>query len=171
MTVSEQELQALAQRVIRVCTERGIYLAIAESLTGGLVSSALTSVPGASKVLLHSVVAYHNAAKHQLLNVRTVTLASFGAVSAQTARAMAEGVRVALSPVPTIDASKIIGLSTTGVAGPDTQEGKPVGTLFVGLAMEQKSTDAGFALAGSREQIRIAAAAEALHFLLEQIAA
>ena len=168
---STSELLNLAQRTIRVCAERGILLAVAESITGGLVCQALTEVPGASKVLLHGVVAYHNAAKHQLLGVKTVTLVTFGAVSAQTAVAMAEGVRAALGPTTDIDAQKIIGLSTTGVAGPDLQEGKPAGTLFIGLAMAQKSTDASLTLSGTRQEIRDAAAVAALKFLLEEIAA
>lgn len=163
-------LQDLAKRVISVCAGRGIKLALAESLTGGLLASTLVSVPGASKVLLLSVVAYHDAAKHQLLGVKTVTLTTFGAVSGPTAEAMASGARSALKDVPSIDADKVIGVSTTGVAGPDLQEGKAVGTVFVGLSMLGSVKHRPLELSGERESIREQTVQQALLALLEEIA-
>jgi nicotinamide-nucleotide amidase len=160
----------LAKRVIAVCAGRGIRLALAESLTGGLLASTLVAVPGASKVLLFSVVAYHDAAKHQLLGVKTVTLATFGAVSGQTAEAMASGARVALTEVPSIDAKKVIGISTTGVAGPELQEGKAVGTAFIGLALDTSVASHQLALSGNRDTIRTETVRAALLALLEEIA-
>ena len=167
---SSTSLFDLAKRLIAVCAGRDIRLALAESLTGGLLASTLVAVPGASKVLLFSVVAYHDAAKHQLLGVKTVTLATFGAVSGQTAEAMASGARVALTEVPSIDAKKVIGISTTGVAGPDLQEGKAVGTAFVGLALDAAVSSRQLALSGDRETIRTETVRAALLALLEEIA-
>jgi nicotinamide-nucleotide amidase len=163
-------VSALATRVIAACTKMGIHLALAESLTGGLLASALVGVPGASRVLLFSVVAYHDAAKHQLLGVKTVTLTTFGAVSGQTAQAMAVGARESLTTVPSIDASKIIGLSTTGVAGPDLQEEKPAGTVFLGLAMLNQQKSVELKLTGDRQSIRQQTVEAALSMLLEEIA-
>jgi PncC family amidohydrolase len=128
-------------------------------------------VPGASAVLVSGVVAYHNAAKHQLLAVPTVTLVSFGAVSAQTAQAMAVGARGLLENVPDIEDDKLIGLATTGVAGPDAVEGKPVGQVFVALATSGKVESLNLQLSGSREEIRVAAAEAVLRMLLEEIKA
>ena len=170
VAANSASISELAKRVIAVCAGRGIRLALAESLTGGLLASTLVAVPGASKVLLFSVVAYHDAAKHQLLGVKTVTLATFGAISGQTAEAMASGARVALTEVPTIDAKKVIGISTTGVAGPDLQEGKPVGTVFVGLALKDSVLSRQLELSGNRETIRTETVRAALLAFLEEIA-
>jgi PncC family amidohydrolase len=117
------------------------------------------------------VVAYHNAAKHQLLAVPTVTLVSFGAVSAQTAQAMAVGARGLVENVPDIEDDKVIGLATTGVAGPDSVEGKPVGQVFVALATKTKVEALNLQLSGSREEIRVAAAEAVLQMLLEEMKA
>jgi len=167
--MASQSVSELARRVSDTCSEQGIHLALAESLTGGLLASTLVAIPGASKVLLFSVVAYHDAAKHQLLGVKTVTLTTFGAVSAQTAEAMAQGARNALTEVPSIDAKKIIGVATTGVAGPDMQEGKPVGQVFLGFASESVARTLQLQLAGSRDEIRNETVHQALLYLLEEI--
>lgn len=167
--MTDLNLEALAQRTISVCTARGIQLALAESLTGGLLASSLVAIPGASKVLLFGVVAYHDAAKHQLLGVKTVTLVTFGAVSGQTAQAMAVGAREALTQVPSINPDKVIGLATTGVAGPDQQEGKPVGCVHLGLAMLAGASTQQLQLSGTRDEIRTQAARQALILLLEAI--
>jgi nicotinamide-nucleotide amidase len=164
-------LELLAADVVKVASEAGLKLNVAESLTGGLVSASLASVPGASAVLVSGVVAYHNAAKHQLLAVPTVTLVSFGAVSAQTAQAMAVGARGLVENVPDIEDDKVIGLATTGVAGPDSVEGKPVGQVFVALATKTKVEVLNLQLSGSREEIRVAAAEAVLQMLLEEIKA
>jgi len=164
-------LELLAADVVKVASAAGLKLNVAESLTGGLVAASLASVPGASAVLVSGVVAYHNAAKHQLLAVPTVTLVSFGAVSAQTAQAMAVGARGLVENVPDIGDDKVIGLATTGVAGPDSVEGKPVGLVFVALATKTKVEALNLQLSGSREEIRVAAAEAVLQMLLEEIKA
>jgi nicotinamide-nucleotide amidase len=132
---------------------------VAESLTGGLVVAELVSVPGASRVVNGGVVAYNTALKHSLLLVPAALLAERGAVDPDVAAAMAEGVRRACA-IEGVPAS--IGLSTTGVAGPDPQDGKPVGTVYVGV-----STDAGtrvfdLTLGGSRNALRRRVVSESL---------
>lgn len=117
---------AAAAGVLRLLAERGQTLAVAESLTGGLVAAELTGVPGASRSFRGSVTAYATDLKARLLGVDTALLAERGAVDPRVARAMAEGVRTALGAD--------WGLATTGVAGPDPQDGKPVGTVYVAVA-------------------------------------
>jgi nicotinamide-nucleotide amidase len=149
----------LATEIVAELTRRGLTIAIAESLTGGLVIAALVGVPGASKVVSGGVVAYNTALKHSLLGVDAALLAARGAVDPDVAAAMADGVRHACA-VEGVAAS--IGLSTTGAAGPDPQDGKPVGTVFVGV-----STDAGtrvfdLTLGGSRNALRRRVVSESL---------
>ncbi|MFF5900112.1 CinA family protein [Streptomyces argenteolus] len=114
-----------AARVLRRLQERGETLAVAESLTGGLVAAELTSVPGASRAFRGSVTAYATSLKRDVLGVDGALLAERGAVDADVAGAMAAGVRRVLGAD--------WGVSTTGVAGPDAQDGKPVGTVFVAV--------------------------------------
>jgi nicotinamide-nucleotide amidase len=118
------ELEAI---VVRLLTQRGATVAVAESCTGGLLANRFTNVPGASAVFLEGNVTYSNAAKTRTLGVPTELLDRVGAVSKEVALAMAEGARAR--------AAATYALSTTGIAGPDggTPE-KPVGTVFVGLA-------------------------------------
>jgi nicotinamide-nucleotide amidase len=118
---------ALEEIVAGLLRDKKRTLAVAESLTGGLVASRLTDVPGSSAYLLEAVVAYANDAKVRTLGVDSQALAQHGAVSEPVARQMAEGVRKL--------AGADIGLATTGVAGPDGgSEEKPVGTLWLALA-------------------------------------
>ncbi|MET7983949.1 MULTISPECIES: CinA family protein [unclassified Streptomyces] len=114
-----------AAEVVRLLTVRGETLAVAESLTGGLVAAEITAVPGASKVFRGSVTAYATELKHELLGVDATLLAERGAVDAQVAAQMAAGVRKALGAD--------WGIATTGVAGPDPQDGQPVGTVYVAV--------------------------------------
>jgi nicotinamide-nucleotide amidase len=115
-----------ADGVLRLLGEHGATLAVAESLTGGLVAARLTAVPGASRTFRGSVTAYATELKARLLGVDPALLAERGAVDPLVARAMAEGVRIRLGAD--------WGLATTGVAGPDPQDGKPVGTVYVAVA-------------------------------------
>ncbi|NBE53142.1 CinA family protein [Streptomyces boluensis] len=115
-----------AAEVLGLLAGEGRTLAVAESLTGGLVAAELTSVPGASAVFRGSVTAYATDLKERVLGVDGTLLAERGAVDPDVARAMAEGVRRAF------DADW--GIATTGVAGPEPQDGKPVGTVYVAVA-------------------------------------
>ncbi|MER7699002.1 CinA family protein [Streptomyces sp. NPDC096095] len=115
-----------AARVLRLLGARGETLAVAESLTGGLVAAELTSVPGASRSFRGSVTAYATSVKRDVLGVDGTLLGERGAVDPEVALRMAAGVR------RVFDADW--GVSTTGVAGPAPQDGQPVGTVYVAVA-------------------------------------
>jgi nicotinamide-nucleotide amidase len=121
------ELIERAAALIALCRTRGVKLATAESCTGGLVAALLTEIPGSSAVLERGFVVYSNQAKQELLDVPAPTLAAFGAVSDQTARAMAQGA-IAHSQAH-------FAVAITGIAGPDggTAE-KPVGLVHFACA-------------------------------------
>ncbi|MEV0255519.1 CinA family protein [Streptomyces sp. NPDC050732] len=112
--------------MVRLLAARGETLAVAESLTGGLVAAEITSVPGASKVFRGSVTAYATELKRNVLGVDGTLLDERGAVDPEVARQMADGVREVLGAD--------WGLATTGVAGPEPQDGQPVGTVFVAVS-------------------------------------
>lgn len=126
-------------------------MGIAESLTGGEVASTIVSVPGASDVLLGGIVAYATELKHRLLGVDAQLLEEHGAVHPEVARQMAVGVRSAVS-VGGVAAS--VGISTTGVAGPDAADGMPVGTVYVGVSAPGVDAAYPFTFVGSRAEIR-----------------
>ena len=122
--VEDEDLEAV---IVRLLTERKATLALAESCTGGCIANRVTNVPGASAVLLAGMVTYSNAAKQKLLGVHAETLDRHGAVSKPVAREMAEGARQ--------QTQADYALSVTGIAGPSGgTPGKPVGTVFIGLA-------------------------------------
>jgi PncC family amidohydrolase len=124
--ITDNELITLSSKVGRILTEKNLTAATAESCTGGLLSHILTAVSGSSGYFVGGIVAYSNRIKEQILNVDSMTIIKYGAVSEQTAREMANGVSQKL----TAD----IGLSTTGIAGPTggTPE-KPVGLVWIGI--------------------------------------
>ena len=129
-------------------------LAVAESLTGGLVAAAVVEVPGASAVLRGGVVAYATDVKATVLGVDRELLAARGAVDPDVAVAMAEGVRRLL------DAD--VGLATTGVAGPDPQDGHPPGTVHVAVVTAAGPVVRSLRLPGGRAAVRQAATAAVL---------
>lgn len=145
--------------LVAVLTARGETVAVAESLTGGLVVATLVGVPGASVVVRGGVVAYATPVKHTVLGVSADLLAEHGAVDPEVARQMASGVRTALA----VDGEPATwGISTTGVAGPDPQDGKPVGTVFVGIASASGAEAYELHLEGDREAIRQGTVSELL---------
>jgi nicotinamide-nucleotide amidase len=149
--------------VVAAALERGSTIAVAESLTGGLVISALVSVPGASAVVRGAVVAYHTGLKHSLLGVDAALLEREGAVHPEVARQMAEGARRAAA----VDGGWAdYGVATTGVAGPDPQDGRPVGLVYVGVAGPYGASALEFRFAGDRASIRAQATEAALETLL-----
>ncbi|MFE9031289.1 CinA family protein [Streptomyces iakyrus] len=139
-------MSSTATDVVRLLTVKGETLAVAESLTGGLVAADLTSVPGASKVFRGSVTAYATDLKHRLLGVDATLLAARGAVDPQVAAEMAAGVRKALGAD--------WGIATTGVAGPEPQDGQAVGTVFVAVDGPARA-DSGSAGGGKVEALRL----------------
>jgi nicotinamide-nucleotide amidase len=136
----------LARQIVAVLTASGQTVAVAESLTGGLVVAALTSIPGASVVVRGGVVAYATDLKAALLGVPGDLLARQGPVDPQVAAAMAAGVRARLGAS--------YGLSTTGVAGPGPADGKPQGTVFIAVDGPSGPVGSGLQLDGGRQEIR-----------------
>lgn len=148
----------LAEVVVTRLTAAGQTLGVAESLTGGLLVARVVDVPGASAVLRGGVVAYATDLKHRLLGVDPDLLADRGSVDAEVAAQMAAGARARLGAD--------WGLSTTGVAGPDTHDGRVPGTVAVGLAGPGVTRVRELLLAGNRSQIRAGAVTAALEQLL-----
>jgi nicotinamide-nucleotide amidase len=150
--------RSIEQQVLELCRARGLTLGTAESCTGGLVASRLTSVPGASDVVRGGVVAYANEVKEAQLGVPAETLAAHGAVSAETAAAMAAGARRALG----VD----VAVAVTGIAGPGGGgDGKPVGLVFLHADGPDGALARRFDLPGDRETIRLRATVSALHLV------
>ena len=151
-----------APSIVADLTRRGLKIGVAESLTGGLLVAELVSVPGASAVVRGGVVAYDTALKHSLLGVDADLLAKFGPVHPDVAAQMARGVRVAVA----VDGEAAdIGVSTTGVAGPEPQDGQPVGRVFIAVASAEETSVVELALHGSRTAIRKRVVSESLREL------
>lgn len=130
---------------------RGWSLGVAESLTGGAVCAALVDVPGASAVLQGGVVAYATPVKHTLLGVDAQLLAEHGPVHPDVARQMADGVRRAVA----VDGRAAdVGVSTTGIAGPESPDSQPVGTVHIGIATPLDVTSRAFLFDGDRAAVR-----------------
>ena len=145
--------------IVAELSRRRLSVAVAESLTGGMLTSELIRTPGASAVVRGGIVAYSTELKHSLLGVDAGLLAVYGPVHADVARQMASGVRAALTVA---DLPADIGIATTGVAGPDPQDGQPVGTVFVAIAIGMDIHVLELQLDGDREAIRSAVVYESL---------
>lgn len=155
-----------AQRLLARLSELGWTIAVAESLTGGLVCAELAAVPGASAQLRGGVVAYATDLKQRLLGVDGAILALDGAVQPKVARQMAEGVRDALAAAGgRVD----VGVSTTGIAGPTSPDGQPVGTVYVGVSTPLGTRVELLQLEGSRDEIRAETVRGALRMTLEAL--
>ncbi|MFJ8080239.1 CinA family protein [Streptomyces sp. NPDC096205] len=162
-------MSSTAADVLRLLSVKGETVAVAESLTGGLVAAELTAVAGASQAFRGSVTAYATALKQELLGVDATLLEERGAVDAQVAAQMAAGVRKALGAD--------WGIATTGVAGPEPQDGKPVGTVYVAVD-GPRTADSGSAgggkvqalrLNGDRAEIRMESVRSVLALLLREL--
>lgn len=138
-------------------TEKRLKLSVAESCTGGLISHYLTWLPGSSRFFEAGAVTYSVLAKEKLLGISQDTIASFGVVSSETAREMAEKMRL----ITGTDYA----LSTTGNLGPDLLEGKDMGLVFVGISTEGTTIIKELRLNGERILNREEAALSALRFL------
>lgn len=152
----------LAADVLRLAAVRGWTVGVAESLTGGLVLARLVEVPGASAVLRGGVVAYATDLKASLLGVDEALLAERGAVDPDVAAAMACGVREATGAD--------VGIATTGVAGPEPQDGKVPGLVYVAVATPRGARVSRLDLTGRRAEVRDGAAAGALALASEALA-
>ena len=152
-----------AADLVACLTAAGETVAVAESLTGGLVAAALTDIPGASVVVRGGVLAYATDLKAQVLGVDKALLARAGAVDADVAEQMASGVRSLMGAT--------YGLATTGVAGPDQVEGKPVGTVFVAVVGPGTSRVQALSLSGDRREVRAHSVLAVLALLTEELGA
>ncbi|MGU3645467.1 CinA family protein [Microbacterium sp. C23T] len=135
-----------AVAVLRALDGRGWSIAAAESLTGGRVTATLVDVPGASAHVRGGIVAYATDIKQSQLGVDPDLLAERGPVDADVAVQMAKGVRRALQAD--------VGVATTGVAGPDPQDGKPVGTVHIAVVTPDEVVSSSLELSGTRDEIR-----------------
>lgn len=157
MTGTPPEAPPEAQRVVEALVGRNLTVGCAESLTGGLLTAALTEVPGASATVRGGVVAYASQVKAEVLGVDRDLLAREGAVHPNVALAMASGVCRALGAD--------VGVATTGVAGPTDQDGKAVGTVFVAVVQGRVRRVVELKLSGGRAGIRRATVSAALGLL------
>jgi nicotinamide-nucleotide amidase len=151
----------LAADLVGRLTFSGETVAVAESLTGGLVAAAFTDVPGASLVLRGGVVSYATDVKAQVLGVDEALLARAGSVDAEVAEQMASGARSLMGAT--------YGLSTTGVAGPDPVDRKPVGLVYVAVVGPAASRVRALDLAGGRSAIRAQSVQAVLELLAEEL--
>jgi nicotinamide-nucleotide amidase len=159
-SAGEAARELAAQILDRLRTD-GHTVAVAESLTGGLVAAALTDVPGASAAFRGGVIAYATELKADILGVDAVMLRRHGAVYPPVASAMARGVRARLGAT--------YGVATTGVAGPDPSDGQPVGTAHIAVSAADDTVVRTIALTGDRLEIRRLTVEHALGLLLGRL--
>ena len=153
---------SLENEVGKILIDRGLKIAVAESCTGGIVSAKLVNCPGISNVFIEGAVTYSNEAKIRSLGVNEDTLERFGAVSEQVAVEMARGIA--------LKNGCSIGLSTTGVAGPDGgTPGKPVGLVYIGLYINGDVKVKKITIKGNRERIRNYSAVRAIDILRREL--
>lgn len=141
----EQTMEAVVGEALK---ERKLTLSIAESCTGGLIGHRITSIPGSSLYFDRGATVYSNRAKIEMLGVKQETLDSYGAVSDQTVREMAEGIKK--------NAKTDLGLAVTGIAGPEGGiDGKPVGTVYIGLSADGNTFSARYRFSGERDKVKL----------------
>jgi PncC family amidohydrolase len=155
----DKKIFEVVRRVYELFLTRGLTLSLAESCTGGLISHYLTALPGASAFFRAGVVSYSAEMKINILGVSSDIIASYGVVSEQTAKEMAEKVRVLTGT----DFS----VSTTGNLGPDVLEGKEKGLVYIAVSKEGNTFSKDLHLKGNREENKEEAALAALKFLIE----
>jgi PncC family amidohydrolase len=163
-----------AEQILAALRAANKKLVIAESLTGGLLTAEFAKVAGASDVLLTGIVAYDTSLKHELLGVSRQLLENQGAVDPEVAAQMAEGIRVKIAIKMGLELSDLVAISTTGVAGPSEQDGKPVGELYICVSKGPEGSVSGNVFAhqidGDRANIQKTAVLLGLGHLWEEIA-
>ncbi|WP_341366100.1 CinA family protein [Yoonia sp. BS5-3] len=155
-------MNQIAKDILQAAQDKHLMIATAESCTGGMISAALTDIPGSSAVFDRGFVTYSNAAKAQMLNVKVATLDQHGAVSEQVAAEMAQGALAA--------SNAQISVSVTGIAGPGGSDHKPEGRVCFGIATQHTchTETADFGALG-RDGVRQAATQKALNLLMSAI--
>ncbi len=161
--VSSSDNKVLMEQKVAVFFHNsGSTLSLAESCSGGLIAKRITDIPGASAFFLLGLVTYANSAKTDLLGVSTELLERYGAVSAETASAMANGVRELTGST--------IAVATTGIAGPDGgTPAKPVGTVYIAIARKEGCQVYSFRFSGGRKEVRESTADKALDLLFQHL--
>jgi len=150
-------LLSLASIVQELMLRKGLTLSIAESCTGGLISSILTKLPECSKYFKGSIVCYSHYSKESILNINKNILEKYGTISSEV------GLEMAKKTKELFDSD--IGLSATGVAGPSSEESKPVGLVYISLYSDDFSKTKELNLKGTREEIQLKAVQAALNIL------
>jgi len=162
--IGGNDQENLAAIVGKLLLEKKWTLATAESCTGGMIGAWLTAVPGSSAWYQGGVISYANRVKEEVLGVPAAILTAYGAVSAEVAKAMADGARRLCRASLTI--------AVTGIAGPDGGSAvKPVGTVYIGLADAENTRAEGFLFTGDRRQIREMTAQTALDMVRKRLLA
>ncbi|MET8148063.1 CinA family protein [Actinoplanes sp. NPDC049668] len=155
------ETAVAAAAVVHALVDRGETLAVAESLTGGLVAATIVEIAGVSRVFRGGLVVYATDLKHSLAGVPQALLADRGPVDPDVAQALAEGARTRCGAD--------WGLATTGVAGPEPQDGKPVGLVYVAVAGPGRAAVRELRLSGSRDDVRTETVVSVLGLLAEEV--
>lgn len=164
--MADEPAESVSAQLIAALVARELTVAVAESLTGGLLVAELISPAGASAVVNGGVVVYNTQLKHTLLNVDAALLAEVGPVNPEVAKQLAKNVRDRLA----VDGRPAdIGVATTGVAGPDAVDGNAPGVVFLGLSMGERTLVRELSLKGSRTQIRARAVSAALEWMTEAL--
>jgi PncC family amidohydrolase len=148
-----------------ILKKNGLWLATAESCTGGLLGHLITNIPGSSDYYMGGFITYSNRAKERFLGVKSSVLNSFGAVSRETVLEMANGVREAFKEEKNINS--IMGISISGIAGPGGGSiEKPVGTVWIGVSSKKENNAICFHFKGDRAEIKALAAQQALKMII-----
>ena len=158
---------SLSQRVV----QHGLFIATAESLTAGLLSSELATEPGASAFLLGGVICYQDEVKVNVLNLDSYLIETQSVVSSEVAISLAKNVRDKFALECSKGIESVIGVSTTGVAGPDPVGDHPAGTVYLGISSSRGSRSVGLELHGTRSEVRAATVVRALAELEDEIQA
>jgi PncC family amidohydrolase len=146
---------ALARRVGNLLNARRLTISVCESCTGGMLGAAITAIPGSSEYFLGGIIAYANTVKMKVAGVKPAALRRFGAVSAEVAQAMASVVKKKLR--------SDIGIGITGIAGPEGGSlDKPVGTVYIAIAINRRVTVQHYLFRGNRDAVRKSACKHAL---------
>ena len=155
------ETLKIKREVQQLFTEKGLKLSVAESCTGGLISHYLTWLSGSSLFFEAGVVTYSALSKKNILGISSETIASYGVISIETAKEMADKMRLLTG--------SDYALSTTGNLGPDVLEGKERGLIYTGISKEGKTVIKELRLKGDRTQNKEAAAISSLRFLIDEL--
>ena len=159
----------MVDEVIKICRERGLKIAVMESLTGGLIADEFITIEGVSDVFIGSVVAYQDELKSYMANVSPSLINSQSAVDAEVASQMAAGIRSRFAQMMNLKPESVVGVSTTGVAGPERVGDHPVGEVYIGISHMGGESVYNFRLEGDRQEIRDQACEKAIASLREQL--